>query len=235
MIEQCITWTLRSFVPRVTHSDRLYPRVARHAGGLALYVICPCFALHQCPLIEIKLMASIFEVQSGKLRAHGRAAIVLHWGFIGVFVYALTKQLDEVEELEDISLLQTEMAFATVFLVLLISRFVYMRSTRPTALPSDTPRLTMLAAQSVHLGMYVSLSMIAVTGLVIGGLYWSGIKDGTGMEVTLVAHEFFVQASYLLILLHVSAAIYHRRKSDGIWSTMVPFIWKESTGDPDRT
>ena len=31
---------------------------------------------------------------------HGLTARVLHWGFIAVFVYALTKQLDEVEELE---------------------------------------------------------------------------------------------------------------------------------------
>ncbi len=165
-------------------------------------------------------------VHSAKLRAHSRVAVVLHWSFIGVFVYALTKQLDEVDELENIVLLQREIVFASIFLVLLIARFVYMRSRMPTALPPDTPRLTMLVARSVHLGMYLSLSMIAVTGLVIGGLYWFGIKDGTGMELTLIAHEIFVQASYLLILLHVSAAVYRRRMNDGVWSTMLPF-WKE--------
>jgi|TARA_B110000037_G_scaffold118582_1_gene135818 cytochrome b561 len=104
-----------------------------------------------------------------------------------------------------------------------------MRLTRPTVLLSDTPRIEMLMAQSVHLGMYTSLAMIAVTGLVIGGMYWSGIKDGTGMHVALVAHEFFLQVSYLLIFLHVSAAIYHRRKGDGIWSAMVPYFWKEGS------
>jgi len=161
-------------------------------------------------------------------------AIVLHWGFIGVFAYALTKQIDELEELKDSSLLQNEMIFACVFLALLFARFIYMRLTRPTVLPSDTPRMKMLMAQSVHLGMYASLAMIAVTGLVIGGMYWSGIKDGTEMLVALVAHEFFVQTSYLLILLHISAAIYHRRKGDGIWSAMVPYFWKEASGDSDR-
>ena len=92
---------------------------------------------------------------------------LFHWGFIGVFAYAITKQIDELDELEDFSLLQNEMIFASVFLALLFARFLYMRLTRPTVLPSDTPRIEMLMAQSVHLGMYTSLAMIAVTGLVI--------------------------------------------------------------------
>ena len=77
---------------------------------------------------------------SEEVRPHGRIAKILHWGFIAVFIYALTKQLDEVEELEDFSLVQYEMAFASIFLVLLFARFVYMQSTRPTALPGNTPR-----------------------------------------------------------------------------------------------
>ena len=134
------------------------------------------------------------EAQQQTIGSHSPIAVVLHWGFIGVFAYALTKQIDELDELEDFSLLQNEMIFAAVFLALLFARFLYMRLTRPTVLPSDTPRMEMLMAQSVHLGMYASLAMIAVTGLVIGGMYWSGIKDGTGMHVALVAHEFFVQS-----------------------------------------
>jgi cytochrome b561 len=95
--------------------------------------------------------------------------------------------------------------------------------------------MEMLMAQSVHLSMYVSLAMIAVTGLVMGGMYWSGIKDGTEMHIALVAHEFFVQASYLLIFMHISAAVYHRRKGDGIWSAMIPYFWREASVESDRT
>ena len=102
-------------------------------------------------------------------------------------------------------------------------------------LPSDTPGMEMLMAQSVHLGMYASLAMIAVTGLVIGGMYWSGIKSGTEMHIALMAHEFFVQTSYFLIVLHISAAVYHRRKGDGIWSAMVPYFGRESSVESDRT
>ena len=154
---------------------------------------------------------------------HSLTARVFHWGFIGVFAYALTKQLDEVEELEDLSLLQSEMVFASIFLILLIARFLYMRSTRPTALPVDTPRLEKLLARAGHLAMYASLSLIPVTGLVIGGLYWSGIKSGGAMDIALLLHEIAVNTSYFLIAGHVAAAIYHRRKRDGIWSAMVNF------------
>ncbi|MBO6823289.1 MAG: cytochrome b/b6 domain-containing protein [Pseudomonadales bacterium] len=174
------------------------------------------------------------EAKAPMVSAHSPMAVFLHWGFVGVFVYALTKQIDELEELEDASLLQNEMMFATLFLTLLLSRFVYMRSRGSTALPSDTPRLNMLMARAVHLGMYVSLAMIAVTGLVIGVLYWSGFKAGAGISVVLIAHELFVQLSYLLIFLHVSAALYHRRKRDGIWSAMVPFLLKEGSRDSFR-
>jgi len=39
-----------------------------------------------------------------------------------------------------------------------------------------------------------------------------------------------VNVSYVLILGHIGAAIYHRRKGDGIWSAMVP-VWKEPGAD----
>lgn len=157
---------------------------------------------------------------------HGWVAMAMHWGFIVVFVYALTKQLDEVEELADFSLLQYEMVFATVFLFLLIGRFLYMQTTRPSALPDNTPLREKRLARAVHLAMYVSLSLIAITGLAIGGLYWSGQRASTMMNLVLVLHEIAINTSFFLILGHIAAAFYHRRKRDGMWDTMVP-VWKE--------
>ena len=86
-----------------------------------------------------------------------------------------------------------------------------------------------LMARSVHLAMYVGLSLIAVSGLVIGALYWSGIKSGSAMDIALIVHEIAVNTSFFLIGGHVAAAIYHRRKGDGIWDSMVP-VWKEISG-----
>ena len=163
----------------------------------------------------------------GLTMVHSRVAKLFHWGFTLVFLYALIKQLDEVEELEDFSLLQYEMVFATFFLVLLVVRFVYMRFTQPTVLPKDAPQNIKVLAMLVHLGMYFCLSMIAVTGLMIGALYSSGEKTGNTMELVLLLHEIFVNTGYVLLILHIAAAIHHRRKADGIWDSMVPF-WKEA-------
>ena len=161
-----------------------------------------------------------------QLTPHSFAAKFSHWGFIVIYVYALAKQFDEVEELEDPRLLQAEMIFAGIFLVLLIARFIFMQSTRPSALPK-TPKRDRLLARIVHLAMYFGLAVVALTRLIIGGLYESGTKDGRIMELALLVHEIAVNTSYLLIIVHVMAALYHRSKRDGIWGTMVPF-WKES-------
>ena len=175
-------------------------------------------------------MSGSRQTRSDEVTAHSRTARILHWGFILVFIYALTKQLDEVEELEDFSLLQYEMVFASLFLLLLLGRFVFMQLTRPSAMPSDTPKQTRFLARSVHLAMYVSLALIPITGLAIGGMYWSGTKSGSAMDAALLLHEIAVNTSYFLILGHVAAAIYHRRKGDGIWNAMVP-VWKEAKRD----
>ena len=161
---------------------------------------------------------------------HSRTAKILHWGFILVFAYGLAKQLDDVEELEDFGLLQNEMIFASVFLIVLLARFAYMRATRLTALPSSTDKSAQRTkhwARAVHLAMYASMALIAASGLCIGGLYWTGTKTGLAMDIALTVHEIAVYGSYLLIAGHVSAALWHRNQRDGIWNAMVP-IWQET-------
>lgn len=162
------------------------------------------------------------------VQAHTSIAKAIHWGFIAVFIFVISKQVDEVEELEDLALLQEEVFFATLFLVLLLGRFIYMRSTRASAMPEDTPRHIALLARIVHLGMYISLAMIAVTGLIIGGLYSSGIKEGVLMEAVLLTHEIMFWTSVNLIALHIVGAIYHRHKGDGIWDSMAPALKERS-------
>lgn len=101
-----------------------------------------------------------------------------------------------------------------------------MRRPRPTALPEDTPTYMKRAARAGHLAMYVSLAAIAMSGLMIGGLHAAGITAGPMMGLVLGLHEFSVTASYAFIGLHVAAALFHRLKGDGVWSSMVP-VWRE--------
>ena len=58
------------------------------------------------------------------------SAKLMHWGFVLLFIYALLKQIDELNQLEDAALLRFEVIFAGVFVLLLLIRFVYMKTTQ---------------------------------------------------------------------------------------------------------
>ena len=152
----------------------------------------------------------------------------MHWGFVLLFIYGLIKQIDELNQLEDKALLQFEVIFATVFVLLLLIRFIYMKTTQKSSLPDSTPKSQLLAARVVHYGMYACLALIPLTGLLIGLLFWLGFEDGFLINTVVEVHEFSVSVIYWLIGLHILAAIFHRLKNDGVWSSMVPFLKEKS-------
>ena len=152
----------------------------------------------------------------------------MHWGFVLLFIYGLLKQIDELNQLEDKALLQFEVIFATVFVLLLLIRFIYMKTTQKSSLPDSTPKSQLLAARVVHYGMYACLALIPLTGLLIGLLFWLGFEDGFLINTVVEVHEFSVSVIYWLIGLHILAAIFHRLKNDGVWSSMVPFLTEKS-------
>ena len=152
----------------------------------------------------------------------------MHWSFVLLFIYGLLKQIDELNQLEDKALLQFEVIFATVFVLLLLIRFIYMKTTQKSSLPDSTPKSQLLAARVVHYGMYACLALIPLTGLLIGLLFWLGFEDGFLINTVVEVHEFSVSVIYWLIGLHILAAIFHRLKNDGVWSSMVPFLKEKS-------
>lgn len=176
----------------------------------------------------------VYEAAKTANRAnYSTLAKVFHWGFVALFAYGIAKQVDDITQLADFSLLRFELIFATIMLVLLAVRFLYMRKTQSSSLPDETHPMQKLAARLVHLGMYVSLATIAISGLFIGVIYWSGIKDGLLIEGIIAVHELAVTTSYWLIACHVAAALFHRFKRDGVWNSMVP-VWREAGGAENR-
>ena len=99
-----------------------------------------------------------------------------------------------------------------------------MKKTQKSSLPDSTPKSQLLAARVVHYGMYACLALIPLTGLLIGLLFWLGFEDGFLINTVVEVHEFSVSVIYWLIGLHILAAIFHRLKNDGVWSSMVPFL-----------
>ena len=159
---------------------------------------------------------------------YSKIAKLFHWGFVLLFVYGVAKQVDDINQLEDKAFFRFEIIFAVIFLFLLLIRIIYMKTTQKTSLPEDTPKAQKLAAKIVHNGMYALLIGTVLSGLFIGFLFWIELKDAIITDIVIIFHELNISLLYCLIVTHIFAAIYHRLKRDGVWSSMVPFL-KEKT------
>ena len=159
------------------------------------------------------------------MNSHTTLAKFIHWTFTLLYAYGIFKQVDDLTQLEDASLLNFEIMFATIFLIIVLIRYFYMKDT-PTLLGAheDVPKGHLFIAKTVHRLVYFSLIMLPTTGLLIAGLFNLGMG---GVEIAIALHEFSAFLSYLVIALHVGASLYSRLKGEGLWNAMVP-VWKES-------
>ena len=159
------------------------------------------------------------------MNSHTSLGKFIHWTFTLLYAYGIFKQVDDLTELEDPSLLNFEILFAIVFLIIVLMRYFYMKDT-PTLLGAhnDVAKGHLFLAKTVHRLVYFSLIMLPTTGLLIATLFNLGMG---GIELAIAIHEFSAFLSYVVIGLHVGASIYSRFKGEGLWNAMVP-IWKET-------
>ncbi len=154
---------------------------------------------------------------------HTFLAKFIHWTFIPLYAYGIFKQVDNLNELEDKSLLNFEILFAILFLIIVLIRYFYMKDV-PTLLGADDdlPKGHLFIAKILHRLVYFSLIMLPTTGLLIASLISFEIE---GVEFAITIHEFSAFLSYLVIAIHVVASLYSRIKGEAMWNAMVPY-WK---------
>ena len=164
--------------------------------------------------------------------SHTKLAKFIHWTFILLYLYGIVKQVNELEDLEDNQLLLFEIAFATVFLIIVILRYSYMRRFKTFQGATEPVHIVhYYFARIVHRAMYACFILLPLTGLIIAGLYTQGYTENatpdeeqTIMDIVLDLHGAVADLSYMLIILHIAAAIYSRIKGEGVWSSMVPVL-----------
>ena len=158
---------------------------------------------------------------------HKLTAKVFHWGFILLYVYGIFKQIDDISELENSRLLIFEVFFAILFLIIVMMRYFYMQQFE-TFLGAHEPvsLVHKYIAKIIHKSMYFCLALLPVTGLLIAAMFTQGITDGPIQDSILDLHGFSADLSYILIAIHIGAALYSRIKGEGVWSSMVP-LWNE--------
>ena len=161
--------------------------------------------------------------------SHTPLAKFIHWTFTVLYAYGIFKQVENLEELEDVSLLNFEIFFAIVFLIIVLLRYFYMKDVKTLLGAHDEMHKGHLfIAKATHRLVYLSLIMLPTTGLLIAGMLAADIP---GMQAAIALHEFSAFLSYVSIALHVGASLYSRFKGEGVWNAMVP-LWKE-TGKKD--
>jgi len=158
------------------------------------------------------------------MKSYTPLAKFIHWSFSILYAYGIFKQVGDLSELEDPALLNFEILFAVVFLVIVFIRYFYMIDTE-TLLGANIEirKGHLFIAKSVHKLVYFTLVMLPLTGLLIAGLFSIGAG---GIELAIGLHEFSAFLSYVLIAVHVGASFYSKLKGEGIWNAMTPF-WKE--------
>ena len=164
--------------------------------------------------------------------SHTKLAKFIHWTFVLLYLYGIVKQVNELEDLEENQLLLFEIAFATVFLIIVILRYSYMRRFKTFQGATEPVHIVhYYFARIVHRAMYACFILLPLTGLIIAGLYTQGYTENatpdeeqTIMDIILDLHGAVADLSYMLIILHIAAAIYSRIKGEGVWSSMVPVL-----------
>ena len=169
------------------------------------------------------------------VQSHTFLAKLIHWTFIPLYAYGIFKQVNELDELEEKKILLFEILFASIFLIIVIVRYSYMRSFK-TFLGASKPVHVVhyYFARSIHRAMYACFILLPLSGLFIAGLYTQGYtvnatpdEQQTIMDVALDLHGLVADISYVLIFIHILAAIYSRIKGEGVWSSMVPIFNEE--------
>ena len=127
-------------------------------------------------------------------------AKLLHWGFVILFLYGLLKQIDSINQLEDDNLLMFEVIFALAFLLLLIIRFVYMKTTQQSSIPDHTPKSQKLAAKIVSLWQVYMPCIDSIFWINNWLVIWVRFKGWFLINLVIGIHEFAVSIILLALL-----------------------------------
>ncbi len=130
-----------------------------------------------------------------------------------LYAYGIFKQVEELDQLNNPSILMVEIVFAGIFLGIVFIRYFYMKDV-DTLLGAkvEIPKGHLFIAKTIHRLVYLTLILLPTTGLIIAALFAYSLP---GINFAVVIHEFSAFLSYALIGIHIVASIYSRLKARG--------------------
>jgi cytochrome b561 len=176
-----------------------------------------------------------------------QVAIILHW----LIALLLVAQIlggwyvsDNLKGAEKFAAIQIHKSMGLTILLLSLARLGWRLAHKPPPLPQAMPHWQKLAAHGVHVGLYVLMIGIPLSGwiMISSAPYvvktsWWGLFDWPslplrGLEATRAinqgagsAHSALVWAMVGLWAIHVAAALKHQfADRDGLLGRMIPFL-----------
>lgn len=177
--------------------------------------------------------------------SYTRTAVALHWLIALAILCAFPLGL-YMHELQlsprKLQLYSYHKWIGMVVLLLAVVRLLWRSAHRPPPLLAGTPRWQAIAAQATHLGLYLLMLAIPLTGWLMSSAFgiqvvWFGLiplpdligKDKQLGELFKEVHESLNATLVLLVLLHSAAALQHHFiKHDGTLARMLPFLKHKS-------
>jgi cytochrome b561 len=171
---------------------------------------------------------------------YGTVARILHWltvVLVGVTIpvaFLMTSELQD-RALQD-ALFVFHKGIGPIILLVVIMRILWRLFHGAPALPTTLPRFQQIVSKIVHIGLYVGLLTMAVSGYVrvITGGFPIELLNAVGVPPLLPRNEVVAETAKMihrsaawgllgLIALHVAAALYHQFvMRDGIMARMWP-------------
>lgn len=155
-------------------------------------------------------------------RPHGFVTRGIHWVSAGLIGFSYLKGLDSVSQLADPAVFQREVWIALAIGVLFLVRLVWTKAVAgSTRLPDDAPRWEHWASRMVHIGLYVGVFAIVLSGLAIALGYATPALGGLFLAAALGVHEVALAIFPLLLLIHIAGALWHKLiRRDGVLESM---------------
>lgn len=180
-----------------------------------------------------------------KIMAYTRTAITLHW-LMALFVFVTFPLGVIAHEMafspDKLRLLSYHKWLGVTVFILLVIRLVWRVIHQPAELDASMPQWQKIAAQAVHVLLYVLLFAIPLSGWLMSSAkgfqtVYLGVlplpdllpKNKALGELLGEVHEMLNMGMLILIIAHSAAALKHQFvERDGTLARMLPFLNKDS-------
>ena len=155
-------------------------------------------------------------------KPHGFVTRGIHWLSAALIGFGYLKGLDSVSQLAEPAVLKFEILYATGVGLLFAIRFLWTKYVAgPTRLPADAPGWEHTASRFVHIGLYVTVFAIILSGLGIALAYSVPALGGFVLAGLLALHELSLAILPVLLIGHVAGALWHKFvRQDGVLESM---------------